>query len=485
MNNTLKRIFEVYVIALAFLFASRPINDPDFWFHLKTGEYIIKTGLMPRAETFSCTNLGQPWNAHQWLSGVLFYTAFTHLGPKLLIFMFAVFGALGFWLIFRRSSEHIYLRGLVILLGVWTAVPNMGVKPRVFSLLFVSIYFIVLNNYLGGSKSKSLWWLVPLMILWVNLHGAFLVGLVLIGLTVVGGLFDSLVAREEFGSSVARLKTLTLILLACFVATFLNPYGPGIYYYILGVLSSPVYQNTVIDWLSPNFHQPELFPLTILILSAIGTLVLSPKRPRPSELLFFAATLYMTLKMQRNAMIFAVIASSLLADYSGHLWESIFKRASPNASVLTVGFQPAPLNLLLLLPLVLFVMKVKNVVYGPVSQQTSAVPIKAVEYLNAHAKVGCTFTDPNVWGAYLLWAAPSNPAYIDGRDVYPMPFVREYLEIIQGQRDWHGPFERYGVSNVILAKTSVLTMQMKNSPDWERAYEDDYSVVFTKRSLEH
>ena len=72
MNKSLIKVFQIYVFAFAFLFASRPMGDPDFWFHLKTGEYFFTTGGVPRMEMFSFTYYGIPWIAHGWLSGVIF-----------------------------------------------------------------------------------------------------------------------------------------------------------------------------------------------------------------------------------------------------------------------------------------------------------------------------------------------------------------------------------------------------------------------------
>jgi hypothetical protein len=115
MSISLNRVFAVYVFLLSFFFASRPISDPDFWFHLRIGQFIVQHVQVPRVEIFSCTNLGQPYVAHGWLSGVIFYLIYSHFGQNLLIFIFAVLTALAFWIIFKRSSEHIFTRGMAVL----------------------------------------------------------------------------------------------------------------------------------------------------------------------------------------------------------------------------------------------------------------------------------------------------------------------------------------------------------------------------------
>src|SRR5215204_169238 len=144
MNTTLKRTFEVYVFAFAFLFASRPINDGDFWWHLKTGEYIIRNLSIPRTDFYSFTSFGKHWVAHEWLSEVIFYLIYSRFGFNTLIFIFTVLKVAAFWVLFRKSRSHPFVKGFALLLGVWSILPTIGVRPRVFTLLFAGIYLAVL-----------------------------------------------------------------------------------------------------------------------------------------------------------------------------------------------------------------------------------------------------------------------------------------------------------------------------------------------------
>src|SRR6266536_2379604 len=103
MNRSFQKIFAIYVFAFSFFFAARPISDPDFWFHLKTGEYILQNRTIPKADLFSFTNYGKPWVAHEWLSGAIFYAIYSRLGFNALILIFAILTALAFWIVFKRS----------------------------------------------------------------------------------------------------------------------------------------------------------------------------------------------------------------------------------------------------------------------------------------------------------------------------------------------------------------------------------------------
>ena len=482
MNKTLNRIFEVYVFACSFFLASKHLTDPDFWFHLKTGEYILTTGMIPRTEAFSFTHYGAPWIAHGWLSGVTFYAIYSKLGLNALKFIFAILIALAFWIVYKRCNSHPFVSSLATLLGVWTLLPNIGVRPRVFTILLSSVSLALLARYARRGTGKEIWWLVPIMVLWVNLHGGFFIQLLLIGLTITGILIDAWANGEKIGPLWPRLRTLSLVLLACAVAVLLNPYGARLYISPIRVLQSPVFMDLVVDFISPDFHQPELRPLMMLILLSIGAVALSPKRPRPSEMLFYLATLYSTLNSQRNTAIFTLVAVPILAEYSQN-WlnstsfgKSFAERRSSSTSRASVL-----LTVLLLLPLVVLAVKLRSVVYGAPDQETLKVPVKAVEYLREHRLTGNTFTFPNVWGAYVLWELPSNPVYIDGRDVYSEEFVRHFADMTRGLADWREPFDRYGVQIAIIRTRSVMARQLQESPAWEHVYSDDMSVVFKRR----
>jgi hypothetical protein len=481
MDTTLKRIFEVYVFVFAFLVASRPLSDGDFWWHLKTGEYIVRNRSIPRIDFYSFTVPGKPWVAHEWLSEVIFYLVYSRAGFNTLIFIFTVLTVLAFWIVFRGTNAHPFVKGFAVLLSVWSILPTMGVRPRTFTLLFAAIYLALLHRFVREREPRAIWWLVPLMIVWVNLHAGYLLGLVLIGVAIAGVVLDAWFAGEKPAWS--RLKTLALVFVACLVAVNLNPQGPRIFVFPFEFFMSPVQQDQIVDWLSPDFHQKELFPLLLLIVLTIASLALSPKRVRPGELLLYLATLYMTLKSNRHMAIFALVAGPMLAEYLQHWLETTrFTRMFGGSRSMTSGRRKVIFNLILLVPLILCVVKLKSVIYSPPTQERIGVPLNAVSYLKANGITGNTFTDPNIWGGYLIWETPANPVYIDGRiDMYGDEFMREYLGVIHGITRWQEPFDKYGVQVAIVSTTSLLRFQLEQSPQWQQLYRDEMAVVFRKK----
>jgi len=475
-------IFQLYVLVYAFLFASRPISDADFWFHLKTGQYVFENGQVPHSELFSFTFHGIPWVAHGWLSGTFFYAIYAAVGLYALIFIFAVLTAVSFWIVLKDTHVHPFILACALLLGIWSVLPNIGVRPRVFTLLLASIFLVVLQKYARTGDGWRIWMLIPLMTLWANLHGGFVIGWALILLMIIGIVADTWTAGETLRHVWHRIRTLGIVLVGCFLAALVNPYGIRIYEPARRALSSSIYSRTVVDWMSPSFQQPELLPLLALILLSITAFALSPKRIKPSELLLFVAALYATLKAQRNMLIFAIVAAPLLARYSQYWFESTpLKRTF--TEVHSANRQPllVVLSVIMLLPLPLFIARLKSTAYAEPQQQRMKVPIKAVEYMRTNQLTGNTLTFPSIWGGYVLWELPGNPVYIDGRDVYPEQFVGEYVEMIRGSTDWKGPFARYNVNLVLLKRGTLLARQLDSTNEWERVYQDEMSSVYKRR----
>ena len=484
MNKSLIKIFQIYVFAYAFLFASRQMSDADFWFYLKTGEYILTTGSIPRTELWSFTFHGNPYIAHGWLSGVIFYVLYMWVGPKIMICLFALLVAIAFWIAFKRANSHPYIAGVAALVAVWASMPNIGVRPRVFSILLTSIYLALLSRLARGVKERWIWVLIPLMTLWVNLHGGFFIGLMLIGLTAVGLVIDYWAGVLEDPSTLrSRLRVLAILFVGCVLAGLLNPYGLTPYTQPIVLLRSSLWQDLIVDWLSPDFHLPQTRPLMLLMLGTIGVFALSPKRPRPSELLLFLATLYSTLKIQRNAVVFVLIAAPLFSDYF-QIWldSTRFGKYLGGAREGSSNRRLAVLlSIAFVFPLIAFAIKLKLTVYSTPTQRSLRVPLNAVEYMKQNGITGNTFTAPNIWGGYLIWAAPQNPVYIDGRDAYPDTFVKEFVDIITGRTDWRGVFAERHVQIALVEPKTLIARQIEESTEWEKVYEDEMSVVFKRR----
>jgi hypothetical protein len=181
--------------------------------------------------------------------------------------------------------------------------------------------------------------------------------------------------------------------------------------------------------------------------------------------------------------IFALVAGPMLADYLQYWLETTtFGRAFGQSQTTSSTRRQLIFNLILMVPLIACLIKLKSVIYSAPTQERVGVPLNAVAFVKENKITGNTFTDPNIWGGYLIWETPSNPVYIDGRiDMYGDEFVKDYLGIVRGLTRWQDPFDKYSVQVAIISPQSVLRLQLEQSSQWQKIYSDEMAVVFRRK----
>ena len=156
-----RRLFVAILFIALFVLATREIADPDFWWHLSTGKYILETRSVPRVDVFSGTVAGQPWVAHEWLSEVFIYAIFTLGSFPALILTFSAIITLAFAFVYVRSrgnasppastssaSTQPYGAAFALLLAALATAPTWGVRPQMISLLLTSVFLWVLDRWI-------------------------------------------------------------------------------------------------------------------------------------------------------------------------------------------------------------------------------------------------------------------------------------------------------------------------------------------------
>jgi len=478
-------------MALIFILAAQPITDPDFWWHLRTGQYIVETRSIPHTDIFSTMRFGSEWVTHEWLSEVFMYGLFRALGYGGLIVGFSLLITAAFWIVYqryRRLAAHPYVAGFALLLGAAATMPTWGVRPQMFSLLLASIFLSFLDRYSRCEQMPSIWWLAPLMILWVNLHAGFALGLVLIVLTIAGLLLDWLSLRKNsFADLWQRARPLCWLLIICVAAVCLNPNGARMYFYPFETLTSHAMMQYIQEWRSPDFHNPLFQALALLLLATFSATALSNRRPRPSQLLMLVATAWATLRSARNVAFFALVATPLLAEHSwifitSHRWgqwlEASEKRKPSEGSALKLVLNV----LVLLLVLTVVALGVGRAVANQPVIEAQQFPAAAVDFIREQKPPQPIFNE-YVWGGYLIWRLyPDYRVYIDGRaDVYGDKLVEEWLETHDGKTNWREPLDRYGIHTVLVKPDIALASLLRQDADWQNVFEDKQAVIFVRR----
>jgi hypothetical protein len=486
MRLSTRRLFFLVLLLVLFLLTTREVTDPDFWWHLRAGQYIFETRTIPHADIFSFTFNGREWITHEWLSEVLIYAIFKWLGWGGLVTGFAliVTAAFGFsYYSCEKTGAQPFISGGAVLLGALATAPVWGVRPQMFSLLLTSVFLVLLTGCMRGEAGRSLWSLPPLMLWWVNLHGGYVLGLVLITITLFGITLDGLIEKKKPGEIWKRISPLFLVLMACVIVVPFNPNGLRLFTYPFETLASSAMQEHIEEWFSPNFHQSRFLPLAVLMFATFGSLALSTKRLRVSELLMLCATGYAVLRSGRHLPIFAFAAVPLLAEHAtlwikSQDWSSGFFAPEKIVS----GGQARLRLAVLVLALGLSLMNVRQVLARQGDTEQKYFPAQAVEFIRAQNLPGPIFNSYN-WGGYLIWKLyPERRIYIDGRaDVYGDAFMEEFLRASKGQGDWREPLRRYGIRTVIVKPDSPLASLLLKEEGWSKAFEDSQAIVLVKQ----
>jgi hypothetical protein len=451
--------------------------DPDTWFHLTVGERILRTHSWPTSDIYSFTAPGAEWIAYEWLGEVALALAARAAGLAGLMGVLFAFTSTALLLAYYyaylrcRNSKAAFAAAWVILplAGVW-----FSVHPYLLSYVYLLAVLICLERFRQGHH-KSLWLLPLVFCLWVNTHGSFMLGAVAFGIYWLSGLLDfragNLLAERW---TVRERKQLAAVALLSLLAGCVTPYGTRLAAYPLQMMffQRGITANMT-SWVPIPLDEwhGELF--LILVLLFIVALAAGLIRLRLEELVLFLFAVFMTAEHARALSIFAFVFAPLLA--------SVLARWVP-------AYEPTKdkyaLNALLMVLAILGFAWFFPSRQSLEREESKAFPRGAVEYLRRHPQPGHLLNELR-WGGYLPYMlGPQQRVFIDGRlDFYQYRGVfPDYLQITRLERDAPRLLEKYNIQACLTTRTIPLVTFLEASPKWEKAYEDEASVLFVRRA---
>ncbi|MCL5671160.1 MAG: hypothetical protein M1423_07690 [Acidobacteria bacterium] len=453
--------------------------DPDTWWHIKYGEMILKTGRWPTVDTWSFTVYGMPRVAYEWGGEVL--TAFAYrLGglrglDVLLIALTSVIVLLMYyftWLRCRNSKAAFF--ATFIMLPV--AVLCFTLRPQLLGYIFLLITLISLERFRLGEQ-KNLWVLPLLFLLWVNTHGSFTLGFMVLGFYWVcgftefssGGIY-SLRWRSE------QRFHLELVGLVSVAVLPLTPYGTRLATVPLNVATSlPLNFSDIIEWqpISAHFWQAKL--LLVLLFGLVAAQMAFRLRYRLEEIGLFLLVTYLTFVHFRFAILYAIVFAPLAA--------LIFARWAPTYDP---GKDKYVLNAILTLAAILafaWYLPSEAHLQRSISKE---YPVQAVRYIQEHPSLGRMFNNYN-FGGYLVWAlAPNRKVFIDGRgNTYePVGLFSAYADVISLKPDVFAILRSYRINFCLIPKDGALTALLTANPGWKEVYRDTLNAIFVCHTTE-
>ena len=480
------------LVAVGSFIALTPTPPNDFWWHLKAGELVATEGI-PRTNRFSWTQPADtPYVYATWLGEWLFYVLYRAGGLGLVVFARNMLGLAGFSLVAleaRRRSGSWRLAALAALLAAAMSINNLIIRTQNWSWIPVGLYALVLGAYVAGQvRARALAVLPLVMMFWVNAHGAFVVGLALIGVYAAGETLRRLVGQQG-ALSWQHVRLLYGALFATLAATLANPLGFGIFGYVRDLLTDPPSQGLITEWQPPTPHNLAGFFFYASILALVAAFAYTRRRPTITEVLLTIAFMWQAWNGVRYVMWFGMVIMPILVQCFTQ-FKTTHRAPRPNSLnvvlagllvALFVAVQP-PFKPLLPLPPEYRALFAE--LPGAPQAFSAATPVAATEWLRAHAPPGMRLFNEMGYGSYIDWALyPQAQSFIDPRvELFPLQQWQDYVAITEA-RDYNTLLAKYGVTHVMLDHKlqPALSKAMENDQAWQRVYNDEQTAIYERR----
>jgi hypothetical protein len=477
-------VFICVLLICLFKGGNELLGDADTGYHIRTGEYILRTHSVPTHDIFSYITPPLPWFAHEWLSEVIMAWVHQLGGMTAIVIFFSIAIALCYALLFKFVESlpcNLLVGLLVVALTTTSSFLHWLARPHIFSLLLTVVWYRILDEYQTTGRNR-LWLLPPLMLLWVNLHGGFILGLLLLAIYLAGNVATVLFTRgEDVDKAKKKSRKLAIVAAACAVVCLVNPRGYLVLLFPFQTLSNKFVTTNVIEFFSPNFHDP--LPYKYLLLVAIGVLVISRSVGVIEWVLLLLLT-HMSLYSQRFIPLFAIIVTPMVVRGAQAIIDRLPDRLR---SFFAVRDENLRLNNAMakgyLWPIVVVAAVIARADSGKLHFffDPAIKPIAAVEFLKNEPINGNVFNDDE-FGDYLIYAAaPQYKVFFDGRsDMYGEFWGEQYVAIARLHPNWEQVVEKNGFSWIFFGAKTPLSMLLLEKKNWRLIYADKVANIFVK-----
>ena len=432
------------------------LSDNSLFTHLATGRLILDHGI-PRHDPYSFTAHGEPWVVQSWLASWLYGLVDSWWGVNGLRVLMGLLTATLGAMVWRLTRPAKTLVGRILISGFVLGVASSVWAPRplLMGLLLLSLALLAVE---GGLDPR---WLVPIFWLWVNVHGSFPLGLVMIGAFWLGTRLDGKPATREWRCGLWAVLGIGL--------GAINPLGPVLLIFPVRLLGRMDVLRQVIEWQSPSFAQNWARLFLVQVVVAIVVLVRRPRYRAAIPLVLFTAA---ALLGSRNVAVASMVLIPGMARGLTGIGSINGDKRTPVAAL--------ALAVLLVMGLVLTSSSLDKPAW-----QLETFPVDAVAWMDANGlhRDDLHMASGDTVGNYLeLLYGTDAGAFVDDRvDMYPPDVVDDYLTLLHGDPGWREVLDRRAVDLVLWGRSGSLTSLMAESHDWRILYEDASWSVACRR----
>ena len=487
----LEDVLFVAIVLLVVVLGPRLLNvDGDLGRHLTIGEHILQTGRIPTADVFSHTMSGEELTPHEWLAQVAFALAYRILGLNGVVLLCAMLLGLTVAWSYRSGVRRSRL-GLATLILALVAASASSLhwlaRPHLFTLLLVVAWTDGLERSALGDKLP--WWRQPLiMLLWANLHGAFVFGFV-VWLAYAADWARRRIRGGSGEPDDSHGRRLGLVLVLSVAATFVNPVGAKLWATSLGYVGNAYLVGHTAEYLSPNFHDVSTWPFLGMILLSPVVLALGRRQVEPRSILLLLGWTALGLYSVRHVPVYAmlavpILAESLAAALPGYAAGASWLKRESRLRGLESGMRGRLWPVAAVLAAAGLLASGVRLTPAPEGNTFSSrvFPVQAVDWALANPP-GRRVFNYFPWGGYLLFRGwPELTVFIDGQtDFYGEALTRQYESVIMLEDGWEQVLARYDVDWVILPPELRLVRQLRRDPLWTETFADGTAVILERK----
>lgn len=457
-------------------------SDGDLAAHLAIGERILALRSIPGVSLASYTAPDDPFIAHAWLSEVVFAFVYRLGGLPLLAVLTALVIASTHALVvvfLRRQGADPRWALLAGVVSLALAASHWLTRPHMFSILAAFLTVFLLET----RPRHLLLTVAAVFAIWANLHGAWLFGLLLIGMYAAGELLEWRIS----GDAKHRLRALAFAraFAIAAAATLLNPYGPLLHVEVFQAVTSPLLSANIDEYLPPDFRELSNLPFLLGLILTVAVLALSPTRIPLPGLFVVVVGAFLALRSSRNIALFGVTAWPLVALHAAQSWSGrgwnppIFREFARIDARTRTGLWSA-IVALLLLALGLNHGRVAGATLIRDEFDSRRFPVEAVARARSAGMDGRVF-HPWVWGGYLVREWPEARIHVD-----PLEFnattIDSYTRIDALRPGWQAELDKWSVGTALVRADAPLATALRADTNWSRWYADETAIVFVRRS---
>jgi hypothetical protein len=433
-----------------------PTGDPDTYWHLASGQWMLDHREILRADIFSSTVSGQPYSVGEWLGQIVLTLVFNAGSwAGLAIFRAVLVAIAAFFLarLARRGGAPLVAALLVVIWALVFSKTRWTDRPAIFTFMLFPVVLDLLYSARAGSR-RALLAIPPLILLWVNLHGGYAIGIAL----VLAFLGEAVIRRRP------GVMPLVYTLVASILLSLVDPETFGLGGAASHALAPPRF---ISEEAPPDVLEASGFIFAAFVLATLGVALLHGGGLLDAILLI--PLLWLALSAQRQLAFFVFAATPFVAAGAAR----IYARVRPNARPL----RPLPPAAAAALAVLLVAGALASAIGVPTGPDEHAYPTGAVAALRTGSG---TLLNEYDWGGYLIYRVPERKVFVDGRLFPFFPVVlREYRDAVELRANWKDVLAKYDVREVLLMPGKPLAVALRED-GWNVRAEGPTFVLLAK-----